>query len=178
MADSRVERASWALSPPPGGDRAPGAAGLDFEDVRRILAHRFPMLMVDRVTAFEAGRSLRAIKQVTGNDVFFVGHFPRQAVWPGALIAESMAQASALLFVLSRPPADRKKRALKVLHKMTVTFTHPVFPGDTLVVQSDAVKIIDHGLVARAVVTVDERVVAKGEFILGEISSPARLREL
>src|SRR6266536_1499075 len=143
ITDSRLGRSPWG-SPTPalrdGEDQVPGAGRnatvLDFEEIRRILAHRFPMLMVDRVTGFEAGKSLEAIKHVSANELFFVGHFPRQAVWPGALIAESKAQASALLFVLSRSRDDfqRKKRTLKVLHKMTVTFVHPVFPGDTLLV--------------------------------------------
>ena len=169
MSISRLERPAWPASRPHPGGEGPV---LDFEQIRRILAHRFPMLMVDRVTAFEAGKSIDVIKQVSGNDIFFVGHFPRQAVWPGALITESMAQASALLFVLSRPPEDfdRKKRMLKVLHKMSVTFVHPVYPGDSLAVRIDVIKMIEHALVTKGAATVDGRVVARGEIILGEIA--------
>ena len=82
---------------------------LNFEQVRGLLAHRFPFLMIDRVMELERDKRLRALKHVTGNELCFVGHFPDHAIFPGVLILEAMAQSVSLLDLLSgernRPPA-------------------------------------------------------------------------
>lgn len=69
----------------------------DIRDILSMLAHRYPFLLVDRVIAYEKGRSLTAIKNVTFNEPFFMGHFPRVPTMPGVLILEAMAQACGLL---------------------------------------------------------------------------------
>src|SRR5207249_11694033 len=83
---------------------------LSFEQVRGMLAHRFPFLMTDRVMQIERGRRLRAPKHVTGNELCFLGHFPDRAIFPGVLILEAMAQSISPLDLLSResgrPPAE------------------------------------------------------------------------
>src|SRR5262249_15365257 len=66
---------------------------LSFEQVRGMLAHRFPFLMIDRVMQIERGKRLRALKHVTGNELCFLGHFPDHAIFPGVLILEAMAQS-------------------------------------------------------------------------------------
>src|SRR5262245_6743850 len=63
---------------------------LSFEQVRGMLAHRFPFLMIDRVMEIERGKRLRAVKHVTGNELCFLGHFPDHAIFPGVLILEAM----------------------------------------------------------------------------------------
>ena len=105
---------------------------LSFEQVRGLLAHRFPFLMIDRVTAIERGKRLLALKHITGNELCFVGHFPGHAIFPGVLILEAMAQSVSLLDLLSRdagmPPA-------KYLGSANAKFLTPVVPGDSLEIE-------------------------------------------
>ena len=74
---------------------------MTFEEVRAALKQRFPMLMIDTVTALEPGKSIRATKNVTGNELQFLGHFPEHAVMPGTLIIEAIGQAASILFTKS-----------------------------------------------------------------------------
>jgi len=74
---------------------------LDFEGVRRLLPQGYPFIFVDRVLDFEANRRIVCLKNVTGTEPFFPGHFPEVAIMPGALMGEAIAQASILLFRLS-----------------------------------------------------------------------------
>ncbi len=71
---------------------------LDFEAVKRLVPQKFPFLMVDRVLELEPGHRAIAIKNISGNEFFFLGHFPNMAVMPGALIIEGMAQTAIILF--------------------------------------------------------------------------------
>lgn len=70
---------------------------MDIETIKRYLPHRYPFIMIDRVNEVLPGQSLTAIKNVTNNEPFFAGHFPRKAVMPGVLIIEAMAQAAGIL---------------------------------------------------------------------------------
>jgi 3-hydroxyacyl-[acyl-carrier-protein] dehydratase len=70
---------------------------LDFEEVKKYLPQQFPMLMVDRVLTYEKGKAITAIKNVTGNELFFQGHFPEKAIMPGAFILEGLGQCSVIL---------------------------------------------------------------------------------
>src|SRR6202453_1968798 len=71
---------------------------LNFEEVRALLKQRFPMLMIDNVVVLEPSKSISAIKNVTGNEIQFLGHFPDQAIMPGTLIVEAIGQAASILF--------------------------------------------------------------------------------
>ncbi|HZF14532.1 MAG TPA: 3-hydroxyacyl-ACP dehydratase FabZ, partial [Steroidobacteraceae bacterium] len=81
--------------------KAPAKSGFgptfDINDVLRQLPHRFPFLLVDRVLEYEPGKSIRALKNVTYNEPFFVGHFPHRPVMPGVMIIEALAQAAGIL---------------------------------------------------------------------------------
>lgn len=70
---------------------------MDIEEIKSYLPHRYPFIMIDRVTEVIPGHSLTAVKNVTINEPYFVGHFPRKSVMPGVLIIEAMAQASGIL---------------------------------------------------------------------------------
>ena len=70
---------------------------MDIHEILRLLPHRYPFLMIDRVIAMDKGKSIQAIKNVTINEPFFSGHFPHRPVMPGVLMLEAMAQAAALL---------------------------------------------------------------------------------
>lgn len=104
---------------------------LDVREIMRLIPHRYPFLLVDRVVASEPGTSLDAYKQVTVNEPFFQGHFPGDPVMPGVLIIEALAQAGCLLSQLSFDGAG--ERPLYYLAGVDdARFKQPVRPGDRL----------------------------------------------
>src|SRR5258705_2545162 len=102
---------------------------LDVNEIRRILPHRYPMLLVDRIVELEAERIV-GIKNVTGNEPFFMGHFPDFPVMPGVLIVEAMAQTAGVLVLNSIP--DREQKLVLLVAIENARFRRPVVPGDTL----------------------------------------------
>ncbi|MEO1229670.1 MAG: 3-hydroxyacyl-ACP dehydratase FabZ [Myxococcota bacterium] len=104
---------------------------LDFEQIRGYLPHRYPFLFVDTVEAFEADKSLHGRKLVSGNEAFFEGHFPGNPVLPGVIQIEAMAQAGALLAVLSGLEMS-KDESFYVGGINDCKFRRPVRPGDVL----------------------------------------------
>lgn len=107
---------------------------LDIREIVKYLPHRYPFLLVDRVVAYERDKSLRAIKNVTVNEPIFTGHFPQSPIFPGVLILEAMAQASALLAFrsLGSYPSDETLYLLVGIDK--ARFKRQVVPGDQLVI--------------------------------------------
>lgn len=102
---------------------------LNHEELRKAIPHRYPFLMVDRVTIVEEGKKAVGMKCVSGNEPFFLGHFPQQAIMPGVLIVEAMAQTGCALF-LSRPEMAGKLAYFMAIEN--AKFRHPVLPGDVL----------------------------------------------
>jgi len=103
----------------------------DIMRIMEMIPHRYPFLMIDRVVDIVADRSAIGIKNVSINEAYFQGHFPRQPVMPGVLIIESMAQTAAVLVVETLAGAA----AGKLVYFMTIDearFRKPVFPGDTV----------------------------------------------
>ncbi len=107
---------------------------LSSEEIKTYLPHRYPFLLVDKVTDYKNYEYLTAIKNVTVNEPCFQGHFPEQAIFPGVLITETMAQAAALLGAVSMEerPVDDAIYYLVGIDK--VRFKQPVIPGDQLVI--------------------------------------------
>ena len=103
---------------------------LDVNEIRRILPHRYPMLLVDRIIELEAERIV-GIKNVTGNEPFFMGHFPDFPVMPGVLIVEAMAQTAGVVVVHSLG-FEREKRIVYFMTIEKARFRKPVHPGDML----------------------------------------------
>ena len=102
---------------------------LDINEIRRILPHRYPMLLVDRILELEAERIV-GIKNVTANEAFFSGHFPDYPVMPGVLIVEAMAQTAGVLVLKSIP--DRESKLVLLVSIEYAKFRRPVRPGDQL----------------------------------------------
>src|SRR5271156_486996 len=104
---------------------------IDIERVMQLIPHRYPFLMVDRVIDLIPNESATGVKQVSINEPFFVGHFPKKPIMPGVLIIEAMAQTSALLVVETLGPTSEGK----LVYFMSVDdakFRKPVLPGDVL----------------------------------------------
>jgi len=135
---------------------------LDVEQIRDVLPHRYPFLLVDRILEMVPEKSARGYKNVTINEEFFEGHFPGHAVMPGVLVCEAMAQVGGVL-LLSMTGNEGKLAYFGGMDK--VRFRKPVVPGDTLV--TDVEMIAAKGSIGkiRAVAKVDGEVAAEGEFI-------------
>jgi beta-hydroxyacyl-ACP dehydratase FabZ len=102
---------------------------LDINQIREILPHRYPMLLVDRIIELEAERIV-GIKSVTANEPFFQGHFPEFPVMPGVLIVEALAQTAGVLVL--KHIEDRHRKLVLLASITSAKFRRPVVPGDTL----------------------------------------------
>lgn len=101
-------------------------------DIQRLLPHRYPFLLVDRVVELEPNKRVLAYKHVTANEPFFQGHFPGRAVMPGVLVVEAMAQAGGLLTQLSKDSNDDPEQAFYLVKVDNARFSRMVVPGDKL----------------------------------------------
>jgi 3-hydroxyacyl-[acyl-carrier-protein] dehydratase len=143
---------------------------IKFDEIKALLPQQFPLLMVDRVLSLEKGKRAVAIKNITGNELYFLGHFPNMAVMPGALIIESMAQTAILLFRKSFEGEDINlddKNTIFFFGSAKVRFLKPVIPGDQLRIEVVITKAISTGGIVDAVATVEGRRVAKAELSFG-----------
>ena len=110
-------------------------SGMDIKEVLEYLPHRYPFLLIDRVLAYEAGKTITALKNVTVNEPFFNGHFPHHPIMPGVLIVEALAQAAAILSfrTMDHKPDDRLVYYFVGIDR--ARFKRPVVPGDALTLE-------------------------------------------
>ena len=116
----------------------------DIQQILKILPHRYPFLLVDRVTEMVPGEHVKAYKNLTFNEPFFQGHFPQEPVMPGVLIVEAMAQCGGIL-VLSNIP-EPEKHSTYFLRIDNVRFKQKVVPGDTLQMEVQFVEPARRGM--------------------------------
>ena len=140
-----------------------GRSLMNFEEVRATLKQRFPMIMVDSVTSLELGKSIRTTKNVTGNEIQFLGHFPERAVMPGTLIVEAIGQSASILFSKTTATGTRPGEFLVLGSINNMRFLAPVVPGDRLEIELRVLKFIEDLALVEAVATVDDMVVATGK---------------
>jgi 3-hydroxyacyl-[acyl-carrier-protein] dehydratase len=135
---------------------------LDINEIRTILPHRYPFLLVDRILELDAERIV-GIKNVSLNEPFFIGHFPDFPVMPGVLIVEAMAQVAGVLVLKNIPDRHRKLVLLAAIEN--ARFRKPVVPGDTLRVEMSVIK--RKATVAKMAgrATVDGQLVAEAEVL-------------
>jgi 3-hydroxyacyl-[acyl-carrier-protein] dehydratase len=134
---------------------------IGIERIMGMLPHRYPFLLVDRVLSYEAGKYIEAVKNVTVNEPYFLGHFPGLPVMPGVLQLEAMAQAGGLLFVLSSPePLDGKLFLFTGIEK--ARFRRPVTPGDQLLLRVEDFRQKMNFLKMSCTASVDGKVCAQG----------------
>lgn len=136
---------------------------IDIHRIREILPHRYPFLLVDRVTEFTLGKTLSAYKNVTINEPFFQGHFPERPVFPGVLILEALAQASALLASHSEEADTDENIVLLFAGIDRARFKRPVEPGDRLVLDVEQTNYKSKIWKYSTRATVDEKIVASAE---------------
>jgi 3-hydroxyacyl-[acyl-carrier-protein] dehydratase len=106
---------------------------LDIMGIRRLLPHRYPFLLVDRVLECRKGESIRAIKNVTVNEPFFTGHFPHRPVMPGVMIIEALAQAAGILAFITADVVPDESTQFYFVGIDEARFRKPVQPGDQLI---------------------------------------------
>jgi len=146
-------------------DATPGGAILDVEAIQRLIPHRPPFLLVDRVVTLEPGRRILAWKSVTINEPFFQGHFPGAPVMPGVLILEALAQAAAVLAVRSIPEEEARSKLTYLMAIDGARFRKPVVPGDRLELAVEILKRKGPVWKQQAVASVDGKRVAECELM-------------
>lgn len=137
---------------------------LGFDQVRELLPQKYPFLLIDGVLELEPEKRIVAIKNITGNESIFLGHFPGKAIFPGAYIIEAMAQAGILLW-----SKGEKTEKNFFLSTVKVRFLSPVVPGDQLKIELEMVKAISTGGIVSVQAKVGDRIAAKGELTVAVI---------
>ena len=135
---------------------------IEINEIMKVLPHRYPMLLVDRIVEFEAGKMAKGIKNVTVNEPFFLGHFPDHPIMPGVLIIEAMAQVGAILAFKS---ADVKNKVVYFMGIDKARFRRPVLPGDTLEITVEVKKIRGTIWCFKAFASVGDSVAADAELM-------------
>ncbi len=133
---------------------------MNIEEIKTLIPQRYPFLMIDRVTELKGGEFIKAYKNISINEECFKGHFPDMPVFPGALIAEAMAQAACVLLKKSIP--DLTATQFYVTN-IKIRFLKTVVPGDQLYINVKAIKMARIGGVFETEATVNSDIVAKGE---------------
>jgi len=138
---------------------------LDFEAIKRYLPQRFPFIMLDKVIELEPGRRAVGIKNISGNDIFFLGHFPDRAVMPGAAIIEAMAQTAIVLFASAQQEQQEGKKPVYLFGSVKARFLNTVVPGDQLMLTVENTKSLPTGAYVTAEATVDGKKVAEADLV-------------
>jgi UDP-3-O-[3-hydroxymyristoyl] N-acetylglucosamine deacetylase/3-hydroxyacyl-[acyl-carrier-protein] dehydratase len=145
----------------------PGEGGLDINEVMKILPHRYPFLLVDRILGFGGETKITGMKTVSINEPFFQGHFPGHPVMPGVLQVEAMAQVASILLMKLTQSASRLGYFMSA---DAVKFRKPVVPGDTLFITAELVKARGNRMArTRCSCVVNDTVVSEGELMFGFI---------
>ncbi|WP_089964861.1 3-hydroxyacyl-ACP dehydratase FabZ [Lihuaxuella thermophila] len=135
---------------------------LDIKQIQETIPHRYPFLLVDKITEFESGKRAVGIKNVTINEPFFQGHFPGYPVMPGVLIIEALAQVGAFV-VLSKE--ENKGKLAFFAGIDNVRFREQVKPGDVLTLEVEMLRLRANIGKGKGVAKVGDKVVAEGELM-------------
>src|SRR5258708_1016626 len=136
---------------------------MTFEEVKAHLKQRFPFIMVDRVLELEPGKRIKTLKNVTGNEIHFLGHFPDFAIMPGTSIIEAIGQSASILFsyTTGKGMNSREFMVLAVVNDMK--FLVPVLPGHTLMIEVNILKMTEEAALVEGVACVENIVVTRGK---------------
>jgi 3-hydroxyacyl-[acyl-carrier-protein] dehydratase/UDP-3-O-[3-hydroxymyristoyl] N-acetylglucosamine deacetylase/3-hydroxyacyl-[acyl-carrier-protein] dehydratase len=136
---------------------------LNIEKIQGMLPHRYPFLLVDRVLELKKGKSIIALKNVTCNEPFFQGHFPRIKIMPGVLIIEAIAQTGGVLLYDSLPEPETKLVFLSKINN--AKFRCPVVPGDQLILEIELLKLKKNFACINGKAFVDDQIVAEADIM-------------
>ncbi|MEM7467020.1 MAG: 3-hydroxyacyl-ACP dehydratase FabZ [Pseudomonadota bacterium] len=142
---------------------------LSIEDIMSMLPHRYPFLLVDKVTECVPFESITAIKNVTYNEPFFTGHFPKSPVMPGVLILEAMAQATGVLAFHSFKTTSKSDAMYYLVGVDKARFKNPVGPGDQLILRANLKRNIRGIYRFEATAHVEDQLVSSAEFMTTEM---------
>jgi len=143
---------------------------MTINEIMKVLPHRYPMLLIDRILEIEPGKRIVGLKNVTANEQFFQGHFPGAPVMPGVLIVEAMAQCAAVLFLRDIPDRDRKLFLFGGVDK--ARFRKPVVPGDQLRLECQVLQRRAGTVKLRCVAKVEGNLVAEAELLSVMVDRP------
>ena len=135
---------------------------MTFEEIKTYLRQRFPFIMVDRVLEVESGKRIKAVKNVTGNEIQFLGHFPDYAIMPGTLIVEAIGQCASILFSQTTGKGVKEGEFLVLAAINDMRFLVSVHPGHTMILDVTILKMTEEAALVEGIVTVDGTVVTKG----------------
>jgi 3-hydroxyacyl-[acyl-carrier-protein] dehydratase len=141
---------------------------LDIYEILEHLPHRYPFLMIDRVTECKVGERLVGYKNVTYNEPYFQGHFPNKEVMPGVLIIEALAQATGILAFRTNGQVPDENSLYYLVGVDAVRFKRPVIPGDQLKLEVDIIKTKRGVWKFNGVASVDGKVVCAAELMCAE----------
>ncbi len=137
----------------------------DVTQIQEILPHRYPLLLVDRVTDMDEGKTIKAYKNISISEPAFQGHFPGHPIYPGVMILEGMAQAGGILALKSSGLSDEELKN-KVIYFMSIDkakFRNPVKPGDRLDYEIEVLKLRKNLIVLQGKAFVDGALTAEAE---------------
>ncbi|MCR3754881.1 MAG: 3-hydroxy-acyl-[acyl-carrier-protein] dehydratase [Candidatus Westeberhardia cardiocondylae] len=133
---------------------------LHIQDILKILPHRFPFLLIDRILNINPGKSLSALKNISYNEPYFQGHFPEKPMFPGVLIIESIAQATGILIFNNIEKSLHKANYYLVAIKQAY-FKYPVYPGDQMMLQIELIKQKKEIFKFKGIATVKNKIACK-----------------
>jgi 3-hydroxyacyl-[acyl-carrier-protein] dehydratase len=136
--------------------------GMTFEEVKAHLKQRFPLMMVDRVLELEPGKRIRTLKNITGNELQFLGHFPDYSIMPGTMIIEAIGQSASLLFSNTTGKGINPGEFMVLAAVNDMRFVQPVFPGHTMIMDINILKMTDKAALIEGVASVDGQVTSRG----------------
>lgn len=138
---------------------------LDFEEIKKLIPQRFPFIMIDRVLEIEPGKYAIAVKNISGNDMVFLGHFPEKAIMPGALILEAMAQTAIILFAANKESVVDGEKPMYYFGSVKARFLHPAVPGDQMKIRVENVKSLPNSAFVSAEAFVDNKKITEAELV-------------
>jgi 3-hydroxyacyl-[acyl-carrier-protein] dehydratase len=136
---------------------------MTFEEVKEHLKQRFPMIMVDRVLELEPGKHIKAIKNVAGNEIQFLGHFADYAIMPGTLIIEAIGQSASILFSYTTGKGMKEREFMALAAVNDMRFLVPVLPGDTITMEVHVLKRTEEAALVEGFARVGETLVTRGK---------------